>query len=146
MDDIAKDKRGELSRLISVPYKKDIYLPRHVVMIFLISCVFKYSGENGILGGYAFITTRLYDKMNKIKMPFHVIKKFQQKYSFDGLMYPYFNKKDNPILPIYYKLNETHVYFEKLLENKRMFKKIDANRFVLKDNLYNRFLKLMKVI
>lgn len=143
--EIPRDKRGELSRLISVPYKK-IYLPRHLVLIFLISCVVKYSEENNILGGYSFITTKLYDKINRIKFPFHVIEEFEQKYPVDGLMYPYFSKKDNPILPIYYKLDEIEVFLENLFNDKKVFLRINYNKFELKNNLYNKFLKLLKII
>lgn len=146
MEEIPKNKRGELSRLISVPYKEKIYLPRHLVLIFLISCVFKYSEENDIMGGYSFITTKLYDKMKRIMIPFHVIGKFQQKYSINGPMYSYFSKKDNPILPIYYRSGEIKKYLENLFGNKRMFEKISDNKFKLRNNLYNRFLRLLKII
>lgn len=146
MQAIAKDKRGELSRLISVPYKKNIYLPRHLVMLFLISCAFKYAEENDIQGGYSFVTTKLYDKMNKIKVPFRIVKKYKQKYSDGSLMYPYFNKKDNPILPIYYNTQEIKIYLENLFKDKKMFEKISDNKFKLKNNLYNKFLKLLKII
>jgi len=146
MKEIDINKRGELSRLISVPYKKNIYLPRHLVLMFLIGCVFKYSNDNNILGGYSFITTKLYDKINKIKVPFHVIDKYQQKYPTDGLMYPYFSKKDNPIIPIYYNIEEIKTYLEKLFGDRKMFEKINENKFRFKNSLYNKFLKLLKII
>ena len=146
MEKIMEDKRGEISRLISIPYKEKVYLPRHLTLLFLINCVLKYSEENNILGGYSFITTKLYDKISRIRIPFHIIKKFQQKYPPDGLMYLYFSNKNNPILPIYYKIDEVKMYMENLFKNKRMFEKISDNKFRLKDNLYNRFLKLLKII
>ena len=146
MKEISLINRAELSRLISIPYKGKIYLPRHLILLFLIDCICEYAQQKDILGGYSFITSKLYDKMTKIRIPFHIVKNFKQKYPPTGLMYPYFNKKDNQIVPIYYKLDEIKGYLENLFKNKRMFEKIGENKIRLKDNLYNRFLKFLKII
>lgn len=145
MEKISKDKRGEMSRLISVPYKEKIYLPRHLVMLFLIACVLKYSEENGIIGGYSFITSKLYGKISKIKVPFHSIKNYRLKYPDNGLMHPYFSKPGNPILPISYNIGEIGKYINDFLKNKFMFKKLNEFEFQFKNNLYTKFLKLLKV-
>jgi len=144
--EIPFNSRGELGRLISVPYKENIYLPRHIVLLFLLNCVCNYSRENNILGGYSFITTKLYNKIKRINIPFRAIKKFKQKYPINGLMSPYFNKKGNPILPIYFKLEEVEKYLAKFFQNKMMFKKISFYEFELIDSVYSKFLRLLKII
>jgi N-acyl-L-homoserine lactone synthetase len=146
MKGIDPNTRGELSRLISVPYKGEIFLPKHLVLIFLIACVVKYSKENKILGGYSFITTKLYGKIKKIKVPFHLIKDFKKKYPENGLLGPYFNNEDNQILPIYYKLEDIDKYLTKFLSNRIVFENVEGSGFKIKDNLYTKILKLLKIL
>lgn len=144
--EISPMRRGELGRLISVPYKKNIYLPRHLVLLFLLVSVAVYSEENGILGGYSFVTTKLYDKIKKLKVPFKVVEEFEQIYPEGGILYPYFNQKNNRILPIFYKTSEIQEFLKGVFDSKSIFEDLGGGKFKLKDNLYNKFLKLLKII
>ncbi len=143
---IPSNKRGELGRLVSVQYKENIYFPRHLVLLFLLTSVAKYSKENGVIGGYSFVTTKLYDKIKKLNIPFKVVDNFKQIYPKEGVLYPYFNQKDNKILPIYYKADRIQVFLDKILGNRRIFEDMGNCKFKLKNSLYNKFLKLLKII
>ncbi len=143
---IPREKRGELSRLIIIPYSKKQYLPRNLVFLFLMDCVVKFFLQNNILGGYSFITNKLYNKIKKLKIPIHIITSYKQIYPKDGLLYPYFNQQNNSIIPVYYLGDEIKDYLEEIFAKKRLFKKIASNRFILRPTLYNKFLRSLKVI
>lgn len=142
---ISRNQRGELSRLIVIPPQKN-YLPRHLVMLFLIKSIINYSGENNILGGYSFVTKNLYYKIKNLGIPFHIISSYDQIYPCDGLMHPYFSRKENPILPIYYLREEVSNYLENVFDKKKLVKKITEEKFILENNLYNKFLRFLKII
>ncbi|MFA5048192.1 MAG: hypothetical protein WC516_04185 [Patescibacteria group bacterium] len=112
-----RDQRAEVSRLIVEKLDSDVYFPRHLVMLGLISCLVDYAESHELLGGYGFIKDKLKNKLAKIKIPIGIITQFQQKYS-KGLLHDYFNDPQDPVWPIYYSsrllrdyLNLVYEYF-----------------------------------
>lgn len=147
MAKISRTQRAEIGRLIVIPHKiNGQYLPRHLGMLFLMDALLKYATQNNILGGYAFIKSKLEKKLVKIKIPFHIINPHTQIYPQNGVIYKYFNQKDDPVVPIYFINGEVQKRLDEILGNKLMFKKIGEDNFVLRENFYNRFLKLLKII
>lgn len=146
MGKISRIQRAELSRLISIPYDVDKYLPRNIVLLFLMKSVFDFCLKNNISGGYSFITKKLYIKIKKLKVPFHLINNYVLIYSKDGLLSPYFSQKDNPIYPIYFLINEFDHYLKEVFENRKIFKKESNKKFFLKSNIYNSFLRFLGII
>lgn len=144
---IPRNKRIEFGRLIAIPYdeSRSIYLPRHVVMLFLFKSVITYLIDNKVMGGYAFIKNKLKEKLEKIKVPFHRIKKYEQVYSEKGILYNYFNQPDDKVIPIYFIVDELDGYIKKALNNRFMFTSTNKREFVLKNNFYNKLLKLIGV-
>jgi len=146
MKNISREQRGEVGRLVITPYSKETYLPRNIILLFLIDCLLKFSVENNIEGGYSFVKSSLLDKLNKLKMPIHMIKSYLQVYPRDGILYKYFNQENDKVIPIYIFIDEVKKYLDSLINNRKMFEKISEKRFVLKENLYNGFLKFLKII
>ncbi len=143
---IPRSQRAELGRLIVVPYGNNVYLPRNLVTMFLINSLLLYGLENKILGGYAFIKNNLRIKLEKLKMPIHLISGFVQVYPRDGMLAGYFGDSANKVVPMYFIVEEFEKYTDKIIENSLMFKKAGGRRYILRDNLYNKFLKLLKII
>lgn len=142
---IPRDKRIEIGRLVIIPYDRNHYLPRNIVLFFLISCVADFSELKNFQGGYAFITKQLYKKLKNIKFPFHIIEKYKKKYPVEGLLYPYFYEKDD-IIPIFFLQYEVKDYVERIFKKKNLFIVKENNSFFLKSNVYIRFLKMLKII
>ncbi|MEW5907685.1 MAG: acyl-homoserine-lactone synthase [Patescibacteria group bacterium] len=144
MKKIPRNQRVELGRLVIIPPDKDrkIYLPRNLIMLFLINTLVTWGIENNIPAGYAFIKEKLKIKLNKLKAPIHLIKNYTQIYPKDGIIYGYFNQEDDKAIPIYFLTQE----FKNFIDGKsNMFKK-EGSKFILRENLYNKFLRLMKII
>ena len=68
-------QRCELGRLIVAPFtdKNGKYLPRHIVLLFLIKSLVDFGIKNNILGGYAFIKDKLKKKFKKLRIPIYLI-------------------------------------------------------------------------
>ena len=143
---IPRFERAELSRLIITPYDKSYYLPRNLMLLLFIRNLVMYAQENGIKGGYSFIKEKLKQKLLRLGVPIHLIKDYELVYPKDGLMYPYFYDKDDPVVPMVFIVDEIAEYVDKTIHNSWMFDIIDKNTFVLKDNLYNNFLKKIGAI
>ncbi len=143
---IPRNNRAELGRLIVIPYGKNVYLPRNLVTLFLLSCLLDFCLENNILGGYAFIKDKLKIKLQKLKMPIHVIENFVQKYPQNGLLAGYFGDKENSVVPMYFIVDEFKKYIDKTINNSLMFKKNNNSEYLLRENPYNKFLKILKII
>ncbi len=145
MKEIARQNRGELGRLIVVSHDKNTYLPRNIVMLFLMYSVMVFSENKHILGGYSFITQKLYGKLQKLKFPFHLIEHYKNIYPRDGLLGPYFYEHGE-VLPIYFFVKEAKIYLETLLDNKNMFRKESGRKYILRPTIYNTFLKILKIL
>jgi len=146
LKEIPREKRAELGRLIVVPYGDKLYLPRNLVTLFLLSCLLEFCLENDVLGGYAFIKDKLKNKLEKLKMPIHLISDFTQKYPQNGLLAGYFSDKSNPVVPMYFIVTEFKKYIDKTVNNSLMFKILTPSEYLLRENLYNKFLKFLKII
>jgi len=146
MKKIPREQRGETGRLVITPYSKEIYLPRNIILLFLIDCLLEFSVESHIAGGYSFVKSSLLNKLNKLEMPIHIIKNYIQVYPKDGILYKYFNQEDDKVIPIYIFTDEVKKYLNGLINNRKMFEKISEKKFILRENLYNGFLKFLKII
>lgn len=145
MKKIPREQRAELGRLVIIPPDKNVYLPRNLIMLFLINTLVSWGMENRILGGYAFIKEKLRIKLEKLKMPIHLIKNYTQIYPKDGILYGYFSQENDKVIPIFYLTEEFKNYIDKIVNKSLMFKK-ERGKFILRENLYNKFLKFLKII
>jgi len=143
---VPREHRGEIGRLVIVPYRDDQYLPRNLVMLFLMHVLLVVGHERDIRGGYAFIKKKLQVKLEKLKIPFHTITPFTQVYPKDGVLSRYFHQNDDPVIPIYFIRSEIEKRLAKIIGDKKMFQRINGKRFLLRKSLYNKFLQLMRVI
>ena len=142
---IPRSQRAEIGRLIVVFLDKGSYLPRNLVTLFLIKSLLDFSGSQNILGGYSFITSNLYNKLSKLRVPFYLIEKYVQIYPREGILYPYFNQKSNPIIPIYFLCKDISQYIDGIINREKMFIKISEKKFILRVNIYNKFLKILGI-
>jgi N-acyl-L-homoserine lactone synthetase len=147
---IQRENRAELGRLIVIPYNDTnnatFYIPRNLITLFLINCLVEYGLQNNIHGGYAFIKNDFRVKLEKLKIPIHLIKQYTQIYPRNGILYGYFNQSNNKVIPMYFITLEFKQYIDKVINRYIMFKKINKKRYILKENLYNKFLKFLKII
>ncbi len=147
MQKIPPEKKAEIGRLIVTPYKLEDnqYLPRHIVLLFLFKSILDYSVENNYQAGYAFIKTKLFEKLKYLRIPFHLIEDYKQIYPEDGDLYYYFNDKNDKVVPIYYLADEVHNYFKKFINNKIFFKNLGDNKFMVRRFIYSAILKVLKI-
>lgn len=145
---IQRNQRCELGRFIIIPPNKEKkeFLPRGIVMLFLLDTLSYFGLSNGLLGGYSFIKKSLESKFVKLRLPIGTISQYTQNYPKDGVLFNYFTQPLDPVLPIYFMTNEFYAYTEKNIHNSWMFKKISDVSFELKHNLYTEFLKKLNII
>ncbi len=145
IQNIPIDQRAEISRLVIKPYKlnNNRYLPRHITMLMLFKTIADYSMVNNYKAGYAFVKSRLFEKLKLIKIPFYVIKNYKQRYPKDGILYKYFNDPNDPVIPIYYFLDEITEFFEKIF-NFRLFFIKKGNLIIMKNIFLYDFLVNLK--
>lgn len=141
---IQKSERCEISRLV-VERQEEDFIPRNLIMLFLIFRLIKYAEDNSLKGGYAFIKKSLYVKLLKIHFPFHPIEEYSQKYPNSGVLYNYFNDPGDVVSPIYFFTNESFEFIKKLLKRK-IFSYDKDGIYFLENNLYTKFLKSLKII
>jgi len=148
LKNIPRSQRAELGRFIIVPPDRQngVYLPRGIVMLFLLDTLSAYGIENNLLGGYAFIKTSLERKMKKLGLPLGEITKYRQIYPEGGVLYKYFTQKEDPVIPIYFLTKDFVVYSNERIRSSLMFGKINDTDYVLQNNLYTSFLKMLKII
>ncbi len=145
---MSRNKRAELGRLVIAPPQDGaFYLPRNLVLIFIIDILVEHCSDKGILGGYAFIKESLNKKMKKLSFPFHRIPSHSEhKCKPDNILYPYFTQKSDPVIPIYFITNEFKNYISKIIENSWVFYKEEERTYCVRKNLYTRFLKKANII
>lgn len=139
---IYNKKLAEVSRLIIIPYDKNIYLPRHIIFWGLLDCVIKYFIDQKIEGGYAFIKAKVNKKFNKINLPLYPIKKYNQKYN-QKLLRKYFNDSNDPVIPSYYLTDNMHEYCEFIFSN--FFTELSHNQYALKTNRFKQNINYLKL-
>lgn len=145
MSNIDNNKKCEFGRFVIIPPEKGIYLPRGLVMLFMIYTLNTYSLSKGFIGGYAFIKKSLLIKLNKFKFPIHIINDYSLTYK-DGVLAKYFVQQNDPVIPIYYTSKEFNKYLDSRINNSWLFLKINKDSYILKSNLYTFFLKRLGII
>lgn len=148
ISNIPRSKRAELGRFIIIPPDRNngVYLPRGLVMLFLLDTLSSFGFKNNILGGYAFIKKSLEYKMEKRGLPFRKIPIYHQIYPRDGVLYNYFTQKEDPVIPIYFTTKDFLDYSESKIRSSSIFKKISNRDYILRNNLYTTFLKFLRII
>lgn len=141
---ISRLQRGEISRLIVVPYKDTLYFPRNILMLLLFNALMFFGNENVLLGGYSFATSSLVEKLKKLKFPFHPIERFETVWNKGHVLRKYFEK--NKIIPFYFLTSEVQDYIQQKLLKTRVLHTQGEHSFVLSDTLYTRFLKHLDII
>ena len=145
---IAANNRCEFGRFIIIPPDEVIgdYLPRGLVMLFLLDTVSVFGTKNNFFGGYSFIKKSLDAKFKKMKIPIGRIRFYKQNYPKEGVLYNYFTQAQDHVIPIYFLTKDFLAYSEKIIHNSRMFENKGEGVFILKLNLYTKFLRLLKII
>ena len=143
---IPREDRAEIGRLIVARNDNNKFLPRNIVMLFLIKCLTDFGLNNRIDGGYAFIKQKLDSKLKKLKIPIHEIENYRQIYQQEGILYNYFCQENDRVIPIYFLTKEIGKYIDEVLDNSHMFKKIEDKKYILRGSLYNVFLKMLGII
>lgn len=146
---IPRHKRGELGRFIIIPPDRTNkkYLPRGLVMLFMLATVSAYAKEYGIKGGYSFVKKSLDVKLKKMRVPIRSISKYEQHYPDDGVLARYFNQPNDPVIPMYF-LTEECVNFVKItLSKKILFQQVKPTTYRLHPisyTLYRTFLRIRR--
>ena len=143
---IPRKRRAEIGRLVVRPYSNTEYLPRNLIMLLLIDSLVKYGTRHNIPAVYAFLKTKLLGKLEKLKVPIHLIKPYKQVYPKDGVLSGYFYKKEDKAVPAYFLTSEVKEVLDQMFSNENIFEKGGRQKLTLKENFYNKFLKVLKVI
>lgn len=148
IQEIPPEQRGEIGRLVVERYSGESFFPRNLVLLFLLKTLLEVGREVGVVGGYSFVKKTLLDKLNKIKVPVHLIKNYVQDYPADGVLFNYFNQAENPVSPIYFLRKDVEGYFEDFLgaKSKIVHRDMDEKTYILNDSFYTKFLKQMNVL
>lgn len=145
---VPRNQRAELGRLIIVPPDKEkkIFFPRGLIMLMVLRTLVDYGDTHGILGGYAFVKSRLLEKLIKLKVPVIRISNYEQHYPLDGTIHNYFNQPNNPVLPICFVTDDIRRYLDKTMSNYWIFETLGEGELRLRHNLYTKFLQTRGVI
>lgn len=146
MANLRNDQKVELSRLVIVKHAELGYLPRNIVLLYFIYTLVDYQREMGVVGGYAFLKKGIRTKLRRLRVPVHLVKKYEQRYPDDGMLQNYFNEKYDKVIPMYFRVTEISDYIKKIVNNRWMFKKHGEYEHELKNNMYNLFLRFFNVI
>lgn len=141
-------ERGEVGRLVIQPYSKSSFLPRNLVLLFLLKTLFQIGHDVGVKGGYSFVKRSLFGKLGKLKVPIHLVHEYVQDYPKNGILYNYFNQLDNPVYPAYFLTDEIEHYLDAFFDPKsRIIKYVQKDdTFILNDTLYTKFLRRMHIL
>jgi N-acyl-L-homoserine lactone synthetase len=142
---IPRIQRAELGRLIIEKYNDKLFLPRHLVLLGLLSSTMDYALENNIKGGYSFIKNSLKVKLEKLRFPFHLVKDFKQIYS-GGILENYFKDEKDPVWPIYYLAEEVTPYFDRVFNNWLFFRKENQKHFLFKNQFLFKILQKLNAL
>lgn len=145
---IPRDRRVELGRFIIIPpdRERQIFLPRNLVMLFIFKTLVQYGMRHSVDGGYVFLKSSLEKKLTKIKFPIRKISVFKLIYPKEGVLFPYFHQKADQVAPFFFITEEVRRYIDRLLQNSFLFRSENNMRFVLKSNLYTKFLRAARII
>lgn len=148
IEEVPITDRGEVGRLVIQQYSESSFLPRNLILLFLLKTVLKIGRDAGVKGGYSFVKKGLLDKLAKLKVPIHIVREYIQSYPNDGILFNYFNQQDDPVSPTYFFTSEIEQYLDNVLNSKSKIiqRGEDEKTFVLNDSLYTRFLRRMKIL
>lgn len=143
---IPDENKMEAGRLVIKKYDiRGQHLPRNLVLLGLMLLVVEYGLKNNIQMCYAFIKKSLKTKLDKLSAPIHYIEPYKIIYNKEPLK-KYFNQVDNPVYPVYFLDSEMKKFIQKIFYKTSIFKKINENKYELKNNLYTKFLQKLKII
>lgn len=148
MTRITTSERAELGRLIIIPPDAEggDYLPRGVLLLLLIRVLLRLAEKNGLRGGYAFIKHSLRVKLARLRLPFREIVPFAMRIPEDDPLYGYFTSPTDPVIPIFFTVEQFAAAHERLFRNLGLFESRGVNTLALKNNLYTRFLRKLRII
>lgn len=149
IQNIQRSNRCEIGRLVVRRIDGMDFVPRNLIMLFLIYRALKYAETKNISGGVSFIKERLNKKLDKLKFPFHRIETYKQTYPTDGVLFNYFNDPSDKVIPIFFLTEEVKNYIDIFLGKKFIFKKIsesERDEYLLRSNIYTKFLKTLGII
>lgn len=126
----------EIGRLISVGKINNKYLPRHLIPLGLFYSVVKYANSKDIEIGYGAIKKYIYDKLDNIKFPIHLIKEYESIFDLGGEdpLKNFFNNEDDPVVPIYFLKEEVKEYLDNLFKNSIAFECLNNDKFIFRGN------------
>lgn len=144
---ITPDNKLELSRLVISHNLGEDRPQRHIILLFLIYLISLYAEKNKYEVSYAFIKGSLFKKLTKLRFPMNRINFKEFNYPTTGVLYKYFNQKEDPVVPFFFTLTEVRDYTDKHLLHSKMFNvsNLDIPTFTLSNGLYLRFLKLLNI-
>lgn len=147
LESIPRKKLGEFGRFIIIPLDRDRqkFLPRGFVMLITFDVLLEYCIQNNIMGGFSFIKQKLHNKMNKINAPINIIKPHKKRYPKSGILYKYFNQKDDPVIPIYFITEDFKNYLNRIISNKHLFER-EKNTIKLKNSILLKAYRLFGII
>ncbi len=145
---IAPNQRGELGRFVIIPPDRDNkdFLPRGLIMLFMLDTVAHYGLTHTIRGGYAFIKKSLEKKMEKLGVPFKKIHRYKEHYPPEGVLHNYFSQVDNPVVPVYFLTQECALFTEKKISHPLFFKHTSSTTVHLRTPRLLSFLQKIKIL
>jgi len=131
---IPPEQKFEVGRLISIGNINNKFLPRHLIPLGLLYSLAKFTHEENMVMGYGAIKKYIFDKFAKIKFPVHKIENYKNIYNpeSDDPLKNFFNKKDNPVIPVYFIRKETSRYLDKLFKKSFAFKEKEKDHFLFR--------------
>jgi len=140
------DDMVEIGRIISRPHQfVNDKIPRGIVMMGLMFVMVEFAKENGIFGGFGSIKKRAFEKLKNNGIPMHLIKKYKPKFDPENSNDPlknFFNKED-PVIPLYFIVDEVAKYFERVFNRSKFFENIGYNIYLFKDFKMNFMQKII---
>lgn len=146
MKSVGPNERAEVSRLVVKRPSEKYYLPRNVVMLFMVKALVEQASKDRIKGGYMFLKLGVRQKLRRLKVPIHLIRGYSQTYPKTGIMAPYFFNPNDKVIPAYFKIQEISEFLKNTTDNRWIFKNEGNGNYLLKSNVYNIFLRALKII
>lgn len=133
----------EIGRIISRPYKVlGYFLPRGLIMLGLFFAGTLYGKANNKMAGYGAIKLYAYKKFKKLHIPIKLIKNYTLKYNPQNSLDPLNNffKKDDPVIPVYFLVEDLIEYFDFMFNKSGLFYKKDDSIYILSEIWQIKFL------
>ena len=75
-------------------------------------------------------------KLESRSIPFHKIEDFNLNVKEDNNLYRYFTQKKDPVIPVFFKVNEVGKYIQLFTENPLVFKQVEDKELKLRNLSY----------